>query len=69
VNKSDIVKAVAKRTGHKVVVRPMAQEIQLIDDLFVASPGGPVITADTPPDQWDPMTKAHIALAAKGGAL
>lgn len=72
-----LIKAMAKRAGRKVIVRhPVPEsvidnvgEIRLIDDLSVSSPGGPVITADTPPDQWDPLTKAYAILAAKGGAL
>lgn len=72
-----LIKTVAKQAGLKPTIRrPVPEsildnvgEMRLIDDLFVASPGGPVITADTPPDQWDPLTKAYAILGAKGGAL
>lgn len=60
------------RTGKaKAVRRPVrpAKGVRMVDDLSMASSNGPIITADTPPDQYDPLTRAYHILATKGGAL
>jgi len=46
-----------------------AKGVRMVDDLSMASSNGPIITADTPPDQYDPLTRAYHILATKGGAL